>query len=173
MGALKNTQIVMKKIAKLMLAAVAVVAAGSSFSVSARSMGENSEVALEAYNANKLPSDAKAFLRAYYGHKYLKDCEFNDDNGNYEVTMSDGTEVEFNSRGQVVEIEAADRQALSAAVIENILPSDAYAKLQEMGYASKIEKIEKDRRGYDIDLVKGTAVSELFFARDGKLVASR
>lgn len=163
----------MKQIAKLMLAALAVVAA-SSFSAEARNRGEvKNNVALEAYNANKLPSDAKAFLRAYYGHNYLKDCEFNDDNGNYEVTMSDGTEVEFNSRGEVVEIEAADRQALSAAVIENILPADAYAKLQEMGYASKIEKIETSRKGYDIDLVKGTAVSELYFGRNGKLLASR
>lgn len=70
----------------------------------------------------------------------------------YDVKLTDGTEIEFNSKGNVIEIDAAEDQDIPESVIQAILPVKAYNKLKNDGIADNIESIEVVKGGYKIDV---------------------
>lgn len=165
----------MKRLAKTLFVALTVVA-GSGLAVSAQvpelSTGVGPAVA-GSYNPNKLPDDALDFLRTYYGDHYAQSCEKQYDTESYEVVMTDGTEVEFNERGRVIEIEAPDNAVIAADAVKSVVNSRVYNRLKSLGVEGKVEKIDREKRGYDIELSGNGSMTELFIAHDGKLLARK
>lgn len=70
----------------------------------------------------------------------------------YDVKLTDGTEIEFNAKGNVIEIDAADNADIPESVIQAVLPVKAYNKLKNDGIADNIESIEVVKDGYKIDV---------------------
>lgn len=71
-----------------------------------------------SYNPNELPERALDFLRDYYGSHYAQSCEKDYMTENYELTMTDGTEIEFDYQGKVMEIDAPDHSAISKEAVK-------------------------------------------------------
>lgn len=69
----------------------------------------------------------------------------------YDVKLTNGTEIEFNSKGNVVEIDAEGYNAIPAEVIKAMVPSTTYQAMQKDGIVSNIESIEKNNSGYKIE----------------------
>lgn len=126
-----------------------------------------------SYNPNNLPERALKFVRDYYGSHYAKSCEKDYDTENYDLTMTDGTEIEFDYQGKVMEIEAPDNSVISTDAVKKIVPRDVYKKLAELGVTDQIEKIDREKRGFDINLTDGANLNELYISADGKLLAQK
>ncbi|MDE6394420.1 MAG: PepSY-like domain-containing protein, partial [Duncaniella sp.] len=69
----------------------------------------------------------------------------------YEVILSDGTEVDFNKDGAWKSIDRGQKAVPDALVLKPI--RDYVAKAYP---GQKIVDIEKDRKGYEITLTRGT-----------------
>lgn len=126
-----------------------------------------------SYNPNDLPEKALDFLREYYGQHYAQSCEKEYDTESYDVVMTDGTEVEFDYNGKVIEIEAPSKSAIGTDVVKKVVTDKVYKKLTELGVADKVEKIDREKRGYDIELTAGNTLHELFISSEGKLLAKK
>lgn len=113
-------------------------------------------------NANDLPQKARTTLANYFkaGVNHIK-IESKAFGGNeYDVILNDGTEVEFDSRGEWKEIDCGTKAVPSKL----ILP--AIAKYVKQNYPSgTIVKIEVGSRHYEVELNNGI---DLKFGRDGR-----
>lgn len=69
----------------------------------------------------------------------------------YDVKLNNGTELEFNSKGDLIEIEAADNTNIPEDVVKAILPDKAYNLLENDGLTSCVESISMVNNGYKID----------------------
>lgn len=164
----------MKRFTKFFVVALVAGAAGS-FSASAQVPVLNSgvePVVSTSFNVNKLPKSALKFLRAHYGDCTVVSCEDDIEDSRYEVELSNGTTVEFDYDGRVMELES-ETTALPEDAIKDLLPDDAYSKLNELGLNDNIDKYGRMKRGYEIEVTDGQPMSELFFNHDGELIAHK
>ncbi len=97
----------------------------------------------------ELPAKAQTFLKANFPS--LKPSYLIKDKGyfgvDYEVTLSDGTEVEFYENGDWKSVDGQDRAIPTAFV-----PSKIIKYLNEKFPNMTISKIEKDSGKYDVEL---------------------
>lgn len=81
----------------------------------------------------------------------------------YEVTLSDGTVIDFDKSGEWKDVDAAMGQSLPTgfypAAIDNYIAAN-YA-------GAGINEISKERRGYDVELVTG---QDLVFNAQGEFI---
>ena len=80
----------------------------------------------------------------------------------YEVTLSDGTEIEFGSKGEWIEVDCGHRAVPKYFVIPEI--SDYVSKNYK---GQRIIQIERASRSYEVELQNGL---ELRFDRSGKFL---
>lgn len=115
--------------------------------------------------AAQLPQKATKFLQKYYRHTAVRSIEREFGPGTFDVELADGTDIEFNTAGDVVEIEAPDRgPALSDDVVKAILPSQAYKRVKAAGQAGHVDEIElRDGRVY---VIKTRAVKKMKYGYD-------
>ncbi|MDE5635349.1 MAG: PepSY-like domain-containing protein, partial [Muribaculaceae bacterium] len=118
--------------------------------------------------STQLPSKAQKFLDRL-GGRVVK-CERKYMQGEYDVRLDSGVEIEFNSDGKVVEIEAPDQGVLGADVIKEMVPGHLYAGLKEMKLDTAVSSIESKRDGYKVEF-SGAEYEEAFFSPDGDLIA--
>lgn len=79
----------------------------------------------------------------------------------YDVVFTDGTKVEFDSKGEWTEIDCKGQEVPAALV-----PPAIAAHVKKNYPKARIGKIERKRRSYEVDLSNGL---ELSFDRDFKL----
>lgn len=113
---------------------------------------------------NELPEKAQAFLREHFSgqsHDYLlKDAEtFKVD---YEVRLTNGTEIEFNKKGEWKEVNGN-----KIAIPVSVLPMSIASYLKTNHPDTFATKIEKETKGYEVKLDNGL---ELKFNSRGKFV---
>lgn len=105
-------------------------------------------------DAASLPDGAKKFLDKHFKGVAVKECEKEYVSGEFEVKLVGGVEVDFNARGEVVEIDAPDRGVLPTEVVKDVVPHKTYKHLQENGLASKVESVKyKDGKVIEIETV--------------------
>jgi len=114
--------------------------------------------------ADKLPEAALSFIKEYFPENTIsyvkKDSELT--KTTYEVVFQDGTEIEFDSKGQWDNIDCK-RTAVPAVLIP-----DAIAEYVRQSFPGQvIVKIDKETFGHEIELASGL---ELKFDKKGKLV---
>lgn len=100
----------------------------------------------------QLPQQAQNFLNEYYkGVKVLLATHDNDFFDNeYEVVLADGTKVEFDNNGRWESISQRGK-----AILPQLVPPQI-AEFVNQHYATVIiQKIQRDRRGYEVDLSNG------------------
>lgn len=94
---------------------------------------------------NNLPQKAQQFI-----NQHFKDVGFlsaKQDDGNYEVTLKNGTEIEFTSQGDWKDVDCHNTAVPAAIVPAGITK---YVKAQFPN--NIITKIEKKYNGYEIEL---------------------
>ena len=124
-----------------------------------------------ALNANdkviskgQLPAQAQSFLNEHFANvkiSYAKqDAEFL--GHAYEVVLSDGSKLEFSSKGNWEEVDCS-----YSKVPEAIIPAPIVRFISENHPDASVLKIERDRRGYEVKLSNRI---ELGFNNDFDLV---
>lgn len=139
----------MKKIISLLIVALAF-----SLSVSARDQITR--------NMNVLPAQAVATLNKYFSKvkvNYIKVDKKTFGGADYDVIMTNGTEIEFDSDGNWKEINCGVNKLPQGFVLPAITN---YVKQYYKG--ERIISVEKDNNKYDVELTDG---SELEFDRAG------
>ncbi len=108
---------------------------------------------LNVYAANdrpvtykELPQKAQQFITKHFSNVKFSSAKV--DGREYEVYLSDGTQIDFNAAGEWKDVDCHAR-----AVPASIVP-EAIAKNVKANYPKSvfIVKIEKTRNGYDVEL---------------------
>lgn len=115
--------------------------------------------------AEQLPAPAQEFVKAHFASQKVALVMF--DKGwvksVYEVTLSDGTEIDFSDKGEWLEIEMKGRKGMPAS----LLPEPIQKFLQEKHKEAKIEEAAKKRYGYKVELYGDV---EIRFDKEGKFL---
>ena len=100
-----------------------------------------------------LPEVAHQFLSMHFPNLEIVELERDDDGKydcDYEVKLSDGTEVEFDLKGEWKEVDCKPR-----AVPTDIVPRQIVEYVAEHHTGSRIVKISRERDGYEAKLADG------------------
>ena len=81
----------------------------------------------------------------------------------HEVLLTDGTEIDFDSKGNWEEVSASKGHAVPASVV----PSFAASYLKEHNFTEPVTKVERDRKGYEVELSTGVSFK---FDKKGKFL---
>lgn len=99
-----------------------------------------------------LPNKARKFLEKYCdGHAVVK-CEKKFTSGEYDVTLADGIEFEFDHKGNVIETEAPEGDSLALPLLKAVIPGKLYNLLIHNGFQNSVEGVHRNRSGYTIDV---------------------
>lgn len=113
---------------------------------------------------DKLPSAAQSFIKEHFPGSTVsyvkKDSEFA--KSTYEVVFQDGTEVEFDAKGQWDNVDCR-----KAAVPAALVPAAIAEYVQNNFPGQVIVKIDKERYGFEIELLNDL---ELKFDKNGKMI---
>lgn len=113
---------------------------------------------------DNLPEAAQSFIKEYFPESPIsfakKDAEIG--GTTYEVTLQDGTEIDFTGRGEWKKVDCK-----RAAVPGALVPAAIAGYVQASFPGQMIVKIEKERHGYEIELGNDL---ELKFDKNGKLM---
>ncbi len=141
----------MKKLLAFALAAIIAVCASAADRIS--------------YNANELPQAARTALTRHFGKAKINFIKIDDKflgSTEYEVVLTNGTEVGLNSKGEIVEVEAG-RNGVPASLL--LKPIREYLLKNYKGRKVVELNIKKDK--YEVELSSG---EELEFGRDGRFL---
>lgn len=72
----------------------------------------------------------------------------------YEVTLTDGTDISFNANGDWKSVETP----VSRAVPEGLIPTAISRYVKEKHAGAYIDGIEKNKKGYEVDLSNGVDI---------------
>ena len=144
----------MKALSKLMVAIAAIV-------VSAPLVSCKDTI----ISPDQLPAAAQAFIKEHFPESTIsfakKDAELS--GTTYEVTLQDGTEIDFDRKGVWDKVDCHDFQAVPATII----PAPIAAYVQTNFSTFFITKIDKEHYGYSIELSNDI---ELKFDKLGNLI---
>lgn len=111
-----------------------------------------------------IPEKALTFIVEYYPGAGIVSMEKEYASNSYEIELSDGTELEFDSAGNLTDIDS--ETALADDVVKDILPARAYNQLKGDNLTSNIDSIEVTKNGYNVELNVPEDV-EYFFSMEG------
>ena len=103
-----------------------------------------------------LPTEARELIKNHFAEasiSYLKVDKNLFRVEGYDVRLTDGTELDFNSKGQWTEIEA-EKNAVPSSLIPDVIKK--YMKQNYNG--QRVKKIKHNRRGYELKLSNGLEV---------------
>lgn len=142
-------------IKKLLFTFVAI--AGIAFASSAKD--------IYAHDASVLPKAAQTVIKNNFKSK-VSVVKIDQDFGRvseYEVVLTDGSEISFDRNGNWKNVEVAVNGKIPAAFIPSAISN--YVKKTQKGLS--IVGIEKDRKGYEVQLSNGI---EMKFDKQGKFL---
>lgn len=101
---------------------------------------------------DEMPSKARKFLERHCdGHAVVKlEKEF--ESGDFDVRLADGIDIEFNSKGNIVEIEAPEGYCLAPTLLKAVVPGKLYQLLDHNGFSESVSAVKHDRMGYRLDI---------------------
>ena len=108
----------------------------------------------------QLPAEAKAFVQNNFPN--LKIVYAEKDGSVFEIRLSNGSEIEFDKKGTWTKVDCN-----FDAVPDAIVPSFITSYVKSTFPDAKINKIEIDRRGYEVELSNDI---DLTFSKDGQLL---
>lgn len=123
-------------------------------------------------NASSLPKDAQDFIKKHFDGVSIVKCEQYFAKGKYEVELANGVDIDFDTKGKVLEIDAPDGSLLPSSLIKEVLPHKAFSRLQESGLDAQVESIEFNKRGKAIEVELSVPDPDCYvFDIDGNFVA--
>ena len=95
-----------------------------------------------------IPGKSRKFLQKNCdGHAIVK-CEKQFSTGDYEISLADGIDMEFDAKGNMVDIEAPDGYSLSPQLLRAVVPGKLFRLLEHNGFQQSVESVHHDRAGY-------------------------
>lgn len=113
----------------------------------------------EVITDKSLPAEAKAFLSSYFPSETIYSAT--KDHDEYDVVLSDGTEVNFYKSGEWKSVDAIDGKTIPSGYY----PSQIDDYVKENFEGNGINGIEKEKRGYEVELVTGV---DVLFSQTGE-----
>lgn len=117
-----------------------------------------------AISVEKLPNAAQKFLKSYYATNRvvaaMHDRDFDDND--YTAILDDGTKIEFDSSGKWESVKSR-----TGKIPAGIVPVKIQGYITERFSAYGIEKIERKRYGYEVELTNDL---DLKFDASGKFI---
>lgn len=99
-----------------------------------------------------IPTKSRKFLQKNCdGHAIVK-CEKQFASGDYEISLADGIDMEFDSKGNMTEIQAPDGYSLSPQLLRAVVPGKLYRLLVHNGFQQSVESVHRDRAGYRLEI---------------------
>ena len=108
---------------------------------------------------NQLPLPARNFINRHFTKPEVAQIKIDKDlmeSTKYEVLLVDGTEIDFDSKGNWEEVSAKKGQSVPASIIPG------FAVVSE-----GVTKVERDRKGYEVELSTGVSFK---FDKKGKFL---
>ena len=122
-------------------------------------------------NYNKIPEKARKSVDKHFKGTAVSKCEQYFAKGQYEVELANGVDIDFNRKGEVLEIDAPDNTSLAQSVVEDLLHHGAYNRLVKDGYVNNVESIEF-RKGRAVEVESGSGGPDTYiFDLNGTLIA--
>ena len=115
----------------------------------------------ETITATELPAQAKAFISQYF--PAAKVVKAQKDHDEYEVTLSDGTEMDFDKAGEWTDVDAP----VGVVLPKGFYPEAIDNYLTDNFITAGINEISKEKGGYEIELTTGT---EMHFTAIGEFI---
>lgn len=119
---------------------------------------------------DQLPKAAKEFLKKYFSDGKVINCEKEFDDNTYEVTLSDRMEVEFDSRGEWIEIDASGRSVIPYNLVKKLLPGDAHRDIEKRGLQQSVETIKRSANGYKVEF-QSADIDDIRYNNHGKVLS--
>ncbi len=143
----------MKKVKMLLAGLVLLAAAAPVFASDGRPIG-----------MSELPAPARQFIETHFADAKVSyaTVEGRVLDKEYEVVFTDGRKVEFGKSGEWEQVDAKRGQFPMA-----VLPQPIRTYLRQNYPDTPVSKIDRDRRGYEVELRSGL---ELDFDRNGRLL---
>jgi hypothetical protein len=113
-------------------------------------------------DVKELPSDARAIINKYYpktGINHIKIDSKTFGGNDYEVILNNGTEIDFDSKGALKEIDCG-----AEAVPQGLILKPIRDYVSKNFSSKKIVSLDVNRNSYDVELSDGT---DLEFDRAG------
>lgn len=107
-------------------------------------------------DVNKLPTEARSTLTKHFPEAKISFIKIEKDffqSANYEATLTNGVEVDFNSKGEWLEVDCK-KGIVPAAFI----PAKVSSYIKSNFPNEQIRKIERSRKGYEAKLSNGLDV---------------
>lgn len=115
----------------------------------------------EPVPVTKLPSSAQTFLNTYFDNVDI--ISVTKDKDDYEVLLSNGYSVEFNTSGEWTDVDAP----VGKTVPTGFYPAAIDTYISSAYSGSGINEISRIDRGYEVELLNGT---DLYFSADGTYI---
>ena len=117
---------------------------------------------------DKLPATAQEFINQHFSSATVKTVQENSswqlwEDEKYEVQFANGIEMDFDKKGNVLEIDSHSKEAIPMAA----LPSEIASYLKSNYPDAKIESWDKQDKKQEVELMDGT---ELEFDKNGSFV---
>lgn len=111
----------------------------------------------------KLPIQAQQFVKQYFPSATYSHVEKEKDNGKweYEVTLNDGTKIDFNNKGEWQSVDCKF-STLPAGIIPDAIVADIAQRYPSV----QPYKIEKEIGGYEVDI----SGYDLYYSSNGKFI---
>ena len=117
-----------------------------------------------AITAQKLPQEAQKFLKAHYPQNKvlsaMHDRDFADND--YTVYLEDGTKIEFDGSGKWESVKSR-----AGSIPAGIVSAKIAGYIAEHYPSAGIEKIERKRYGYEVELTNDL---DMKFSSNGKFI---
>ena len=100
---------------------------------------------------SKLPDKAQKFIGKHFANIKIASAQKDYAENDYDVVLSNGTKLEFTSKGALKEIEASDNAVLPVTVVKSVLPKKTYDELTKKNLTGNVESIECNKKGYQVE----------------------
>lgn len=133
--------------------------------ISLAAMGCSSHDHDEPISFNALPAPAQSFIKTYFKGLTTTRVEKDGHNGtvSYDVMLSDGTDIDFDSRGEWTDVDAPAGKTVPSGIVMAPIAKFVADTYPNMG----INEISRDANGYDVELTNGV---DLEFTVDGAFI---
>ena len=154
--------------------ALAIPAANAQQQQMPREYGGNPGIAVsgESSSISDLPQPALKFLSHYYKGVNVSKVKRDYIPNTFDVDLADGTEIEFDAQGKILEIDATDNAVLKACLVRDLVGRKMYDKLKSNGQANNVESIDFTYQNGKLIKVETASLAsqELIFDLNGNLV---
>lgn len=105
-------------------------------------------------NMDELPQESTDFINEHFSSERVEEVDVDDswynlsDSETYEVRLANGIELDFNSEGEITEIESDDGQSIPMSVLPDYIRDEVETKHPN----ANIINWEKDDKTHEIEL---------------------